>query len=156
MVKNVYISTGQKQVMYTLWEENIVERPNPPVTEPSRIPILPAFIHYNYIKNLSMDEATAIKEATEYAKEHDGNFTGISDSPQYKRATFFEAFGIHFTQRRKQGKTFFMATSPTNEFWDAWRTKKEDMRKAGFSVSKFYDKRKRIEEWYVFYRPQEV
>lgn len=155
MVKNIYISTGQKQVMHTLWVENIpdykeINKINKDI--PNNIPIRGGFPSYNYIKNLSMDEATAIKEAKAYVEEHGGTFIGVENSPRFKRAGFFDAFGMHFTQRRKQGKTFFMATEPSQEFWDAWKQRKEDMRNAGFSVSKFRNPMKKIEEWYVFYR----
>lgn len=157
MTRLVFISTGVKSVMHTLWVQNIVQRPNPPVNEPSRLPMLPAMIHYNYIKNLSMDEEIAVKEAKNYAEEHGGDFIGVLDSPASKRAKFFEAFGMHFTQRRKKGKTFFMGEHPTDEFWDAWRKNKEEMKQSGFTVSKFLNPMKRSrhgyerEEWYVFY-----
>ena len=152
-MKEVYISTGQKQVMHTMWVENIVERPNPSINTPSRIPMMPAFIQDIYIKNLSMNEDEAIKEAKEYANANGAVFAGVSDSPRFKRAKTFEAFGIHFIQRRKKGKTFFVGKIPTQEFWDAWRNNKEEMKKT-FSVSKFKNPIKKSEEWYIFYKEE--
>lgn len=157
---NYYISTGQKQVLHTLWVERIIPVPVAP-GEPEF-----AAVQYHYLWNLPANQDEAIAKAKEWIAQADpkANFLGITDSPRFKKAKFFDMYGMHFAQRRKAGKTFYMAEDPTPEFWDAWRANKDDMRKAGFRVSKFekkYDKRMRrlpepIWVWYVFYNPEEV
>jgi hypothetical protein len=138
MRSNVYISTGQKEVFYTLWMEST----NPP------------FDTY-FIKNLSLDKETAVKEAKKYAEENEYTYDGIYSSPKHKRTKSFERFGITFTHKRKHGKSFFMGFA-TPEFWEEWRANKEEMKKSGFRVSKFIDRRHDNQIiWYVFFRDGE-
>ena len=158
---NFYISTGKKQVLHTLWEELIIPRPSPP-GEPQYCAVI-----HRYIRNLPVDQDEALKAAKEWIAEYcpKSNFQGIEDSPRFKKAKFIDMYCMHFVQRRKNGKTFFMADYPTEDFWEAWKASKDDMRKAGFRVSKFEMTREKhtgralrepVMVWYVFYSPEEV
>ena len=135
-----YISTGQKAVMYTLWEESYHDD--------------------SYIKNLPMDKEKAITEAKRYAEEQEFEFLGIYSSPLHKRAEHIDFYGIIFKHKRKGKKSFFYGVV-TQEFWTAWRENKEQMKKDGFSVSK-HEYRERFGNhdlktvWYVFYKPKEA
>jgi len=132
-----FISTGKKQVMYTLWRETFAG--------------FMGITHYSFVKILAMTEAKALKAAQEYANEHGGTFEGIDQAPRFKKSTSFDMYGMHFAEKRKHGKAFFMGIA-SQDFWQEWREKKEEMKQSGFSVSKWRDPRKNLDVWYVFYR----
>jgi len=138
MSNDYYISTGQKQVLHTLW----IESNNPPFDN-------------CFIKNLSADKEKAIAEATKYAQVNEGKFIGVFASPRYKKAEHFEKYGIVFKHKRKKGKSFYQGFA-TPEFWENWKKNKEQIKKEGFFLSKYPDlmddKRERM-IWYVFYKP---
>lgn len=150
--ENCFISTGSKDVMYTLWEEIIVRKKlNNKVTERWGC---------GYIQNLSMTETEAVQKAKNYASEHKLNFTGIQKSPTRKRAEHFEAFGISFKPKLKNGKAYYYGEA-TQEFWESWKNNKEQMKTEGFSVSKYrvpprYRDDPPVSVWYIFYRPKEA
>lgn len=156
MPSKCFISTGAKQVLHTLWQENIIE---PDRTAP--IEMQRGAYSLNYIKNLSKDENKAVEEAKEYAKSINIRYDGVWDSPRFNRAKHIEAYGIQFKHKRKKGKSFYFGTA-TPEFWDEWKKDKDQLKSEGFSVSKFKDRilsEKRNEivfTWYVFYNPMEV
>lgn len=137
-IEECYISTGQKQVLHTLW----VHRHS-------------LFGQDFFIKNLSADKDKAVAEAKQYAKRHNMDFGGVFNSPRFKRAEHFEKYGITFKHKRKKGKSYYQGFA-TPEFWDAWKENKEQIKKEGFYVSKYPDltdrERKRM-LWYVFYKP---
>lgn len=136
-----FISTGAKQVLHTLWTYNIVKRPG----------LGGGFIQYCYIKNLPVNEEEAERIAKEYAKNRDIKYTGIEDSPTHKRASHIEAYGVQFKHKRKNGKPFYFGIA-TQEFFDAWKADKQQMKDNGFSLSKFKNPIRNVEEWYVFYK----
>ena len=139
MASACYISTGQKAVMYTLWEESYMDDV--------------------YIKNLPMDKEKAIAEVKKYAKEQEIEYLGVYSSPLHKRAEHIDFHGINFKHKRKGKKSFYYGVV-TQEFWTAWRENKEQMKKDGFSVSK-HEYRDRFGNhdlktvWYVFFKPKE-
>ena len=132
-----YISTGQKQVLHTLWEckYNMVH-------------------NEMFVKNLSSDRNKAVAEAKRYAKEHGLDFDGIWNSPRFKKAEHFEKYGVVFKHKRKKGKSFYQGF-PGYEFWDEWKKDKQKLKDEGFFVSQyrnpFSEKKELI--WYVFYKP---
>jgi len=134
-----YISTGQKQVLHTLWHYH-----------PS------VFGQEIFIKNLSANKDKAVAEAKRYAKEHGLDFEGIFNSPRFKKAEHFEKYGVVFKHKRKKGKSFYQG-NPTQEFWREWKKCKDDMKKEGFFVSQHRSPYVNDNEliWYVFYKPKE-
>jgi len=135
-----YISTGQKQVLHTLWHYH-----------PS------VFGQEIFIKNLSANKDKAVAEAKRYAKEHGLEFGGVYNSPRFKKAEHFEKYGITFKHKRKKGKSFYQGFA-TPEFWDEWKKNKEEIKKEGFRLSKYpdlLDKERKRMLWYVFYKPKE-
>lgn len=154
MPSKCFISTGSKQVLHTLWQENIVE---PDRTAP--IEMQRGAYSLNYIKNLSKDEDTAVKEAKRYAKAMNIKYDGVWDSPRFNRAKHIEAYEIQFKHKRKKGKSFYYGVA-TPEFWDAWKKNKNQLKAEGFSVSKLQDRilseryHEAVFTWYVFYRPE--
>lgn len=151
----VYISTGKKGVMYTMWRQIIV----PPVTikgADGKDFTSPGWVHHNYIKNLSMTETVAVEKAKEYAKDMRSEFHGIWDSPCNDRANWMDRWGIHFQSKKKNGKMFFMGRA-NDDFWASWKENKEQIKKEGFWISKFeYTDERRIKQvaWFVFYKPR--
>ena len=130
-----YISTGQKQVLHTLW--------------------VSSYLDDAFVKNLPADKNKAIVEAKKYAKEHEIVFDGVYNSPRFKKAQHFEKYGVVFKHKRKKGKSHYVGF-PTPEFWDEWKTHKEQLKKEGFFVSQHRNPYKRDNEliWYVFYMPK--
>ena len=139
MTNTCYISTGKKAVMHTLIDESKGD--------------------YPYIKNLSRDRKKAIEEAKKYAKENDLTYLGLYHSPLHKRAEHRDFYGIDFKHKRDRKKNEFYYGKVTQEFWKAWKKNKEQMKKDGFSVSK-YEYRERSGnhdlrvDWYVFFKPK--
>lgn len=136
-----YICTGQKRVLHTLWVGSIRED--------------------IFIQNLPVDKRKAIAFAKEYSKKNDYHFVGVQDSPTFGKAKHVDHFGIDFKHKRKHtegGVKEFYYGEATPEFWDAWKKDKQQLKEKGFRVSKYSkpDGRhaKRIEVWYVFYKPQ--
>jgi len=137
-----YISTGQKQVLHTLWKYHNS-----------------LFGQEIFIKNLSANQDEAIAEAKRYAKENGIEYDGVYSSPRYKKAEHFEKYGVVFKHKRKKGKSYYVGNA-TKEFWVNWKNKKIQMKNEGFWVIKYNDPRllgRGIEEpvWYVFYKPKE-
>ena len=154
--RRVYISTGKKGVMYTLWTE-IIQPPTKITDKDGKEFMAYGWVHNRYIQNLSMSEDKAIEKAKEYSDAHKMTFVGIFDSPYNERADWIDRWGIHFQSKKKNGKKFFFGKA-TPEFWDAWKVGKEQIKKEGFSVSKFEYKDERENkqiQWYVFYRQEE-
>lgn len=140
-----FVSTGMKRVLHTLWIQSIIKRPGLSGG---------GFINYSYIKNLPADESEAIKIAKEFAKENFCNFTGVEDSPIYKKASHIEIYGIQFKHKRKKGKSFYFGYA-TQEFFDEWKKNKQQLKDEGFSLSKYKHPIHGTSDWYVFYKPKE-
>lgn len=151
----VYISTGRKGVMHTLWTE-IIQPPMAIKMDDGTEFVSPGWTHHCYIKNLSMNESEAISKAKVYAESMRFKFLGIWDSPYNERADWMDRWGIHFQSKKKKGKLFFQGKA-NSEFWESWKANKDQIKKEGFWVSKYKYKDERGNEkieWFVFYKPQ--
>ena len=148
-----FISTGAKSVMHTLWFKNTI-KPDPTAPPEKQ---RGGFV-MQYVRTLAKEKDKAVKKAKEYAMGRGIKYAGIMNSPMFHRADHFEAFGIDWKHKRKDGKSYYYGIA-TEEFWEAWRKNKEGMKEYGFSVSKYRDQRQLgynrvVEVWYVFFKPQ--
>jgi hypothetical protein len=122
--------TGQKQQYYTLYRDFTA--------------CLSGYWYnhtYQYKKNLSTEKNTAIVEAKRISHGKEINFYE-SPKPEIKK---FEAFELEW----KQGKKAFYAV-PTFSFWEKWKKNKEEIKKAGFWVSK------NSKGFMVFFKPNGI
>lgn len=134
-----WISTGHKGVMYTLWRQIVGTHEDGSCFRGRPL----------YIKNLPMAEEAAVLEGAKYATEHGGEFRGIEDQPFNERSNSFDYLGVHFSRRKFRNGVAYIG-APTPEFWEAWKTRKEEIRRLGFSISKYED------IWNVFYNGTEI
>ena len=144
MEKTCWISTGEHEVMHTLWVKVCGHTGGR------------GFCNVRYIQNLPINKDDAIAQAKDYAIKNNYIFKGVEASPHNTRLSASEPytiFGVTFKTKRdkKNGGRFYVGEA-TTEFWDAWRKDKESLKLQGFSVTNFkspYSKN----EWWVFYRP---
>lgn len=128
--------TGKKEQYYTLYQESLVVRKY--------------MYNHNchYVKNLAHTKEKAMAKAeVEKAQFIACNFwhtveIQYHESPRmvYEKMT---AFGTEFKTSRK-GTTMWAYATP--EFWENWKTSKQEIKDAGFWVKKFDD------GWRVFVR----
>ena len=118
--------TGKKEQYYTLYEEALVVNK-----------IRTTHTVY-YVQNLSHKLEVASEKAQNKAREYvDSKFwhtveIEYHDSPRmvYNK---MEAFGAEFTTS-KSGTTMWARATP--EFWEQWKTNKQEIKDAGFWVKK--------------------
>jgi hypothetical protein len=140
--KEVYISTGRKSVMYTLWQVSIGQYGR----------------RDQFVKNLSLEKSKAILEARKWALDNHKIYTGIDVEPKNSRADFFEFAGVHFTRKNsKNGSVLYfgkITSEHSQEFWNVWREQKDELKSKGFSVSKYVADHRHPENyvWYAFYK----
>jgi hypothetical protein len=80
------------------------------------------------IREAVREKREAIKEAEAYAKEHKGEFIGVFDDPNNERSNSFDFHNTHFSRKRfRSGKTGYIGT-PSQEFFDIWRQKKDELK----------------------------
>ena len=135
MQKRVYVSTGEKSVLHTLWSYSL-----PEVGDNFQFRGVHCFI-----KNLSADPDLALKEAKEYAKELNAVCEGIEDSPTRKWSKGFDFAGVHFIRKRTKFGWTNMGQA-TSEFFTLWKEKKDELKAQGYSLSKYKD------VWFVFFK----
>lgn len=85
---------------------------------------------WRYIKNLSLEKEAALAEARKISGEFNLDF---NESPQAEIVRF-EAFGLQWKKGKKA-----MYAMPNYNFWDGWKKNKEEIKKAGFWVSRGRD-----------------
>ena len=118
--------TGKKEQFYTLYEEGIVASK------------FRCNYFCNYIQNLAHSKTDAMDKAEKRKQELiDCGFwftveVEYHDSPRQIYARM-EAFGATFTTS-KSGTTMWAEATP--EFWENWKTRKQEIKDAGFWVKK--------------------
>lgn len=146
MKHTYFISTGKLSVMHTLWHYQQLEEGDFRGSE---------WTPYHYIKNLSIDKDKAIAEAKAYAEERGKDFTGIEDSPMFKKSEHFEVAGVEFKIIQTKNKKWMHIGTPTPEFWNLWREKKQELKDYGFSIvlnKKWNEKEPdKVSKWIVFH-----
>ena len=126
--------TGKKEQFYTLYVEGVT------------VGRYGANYFQRYEQNLSYKKEVAMEKAENRKREYIDSGFWLTVEVQYHESprmvyNRMEAFGTTFTTS-KSGTTMWARATP--EFWELWKTNKQEIKDAGFWVKKFdYD-------WRVF------
>ena len=133
------VGTGEKQDFYTLWK--IIEVHLEPKNKDGQTRG-GYFMHVRFVQNLGKTKEAALLKARELnipINEDDFDF-----NLKHRTKPSMTAFGVNM--KYKKEKWYAVAT---NEFFDSWRSNKEEMKKLGWSCWKSKD------EWYMALRDAE-
>lgn len=155
VTKDYFIETGVKEEYYTLWVQTIVDlrkvdENGNPVKEPSinKLGIRDFFIYYRFVQNLSKTREGAIQKAKELGL--DIPESRFSLELRHLGKPSVEAFGQRL--QYKKDKWYGIATK---EFFEAWKSHKEELKNMGWSCWKYENPRTKESKWYMCIKPNE-